>query len=772
MHQSPDSFDTRVRRALGVAVVFLAVVAGLPVGLWSADAALEFTSPVREGGQLRLRWTGGAGPFQLEESGSPGGPWVARGGPTAEFSAVVPMEHGERYFRVAGAGGLSPEEASMRATLVAIDDFAATVPTADRAVWRSRMLAFLKARSDINEAGESPDGLWAITNDGIPLAFWNNRNPDPPGGDAVPGVNGRSGSETPGASPARLAATVGEGFTLATPRLGRLLRRHHYTTTEDTASLESLKGTRNESLFFINTHGGLGPRPQFSEDGQPVRGPDGKIKYDLTYALWSGTAIDPRKTDFGYSHNEFVSELRAGRLALVLAVASYATGTGGLQSERREWRFGITDAWVRHYLRFPERQHTSIWLAACRSGSADAAALRSAFRSAGAEMVSSWTEAVTGEGIVSATPFLFDRLLGANEIQPPATPQRPFSYPDVWTELRARGLHRHPTANPGANEPATSDIIYEGATGEGTFGLFAPSLAYVLVDEGTDRLHLIGLFGNPPEEERKILIGGVECQNGAEWTPRRIICPLPQDGPGSHGDVQVVVRGRRSNVRQLSRWTLTGEYRYTEFGSPFGIDGTMKFIFRADIGEYRKVPGNVFIRPTRYAYPGARSEIILRGYGTETEDCGEGEVSTTTWSGRGPYPALTPGKPPGAPWHTIAGLVLNTIDNQAGLGIAFGALDPTDGPVKYTYTPCDGPPFVMAIPPVPPGSLEDEQLLKLSTEETLPDGTDIAGVLPGKTFPLSPGGVLAAATMENEPEASFTWSATAPESPPDPEAAR
>ena len=749
-----------------------ALLAGLLALRQPAGGALEFAPPVREGGQLRLQWSGGAGPFQLEEAPSPGGPWIPRGAPTGDFSAVVPIEQGERYFRVAGAGTISAGEASLRATLIAIDDFSATVPRDDRAAWRAQMLAFLKARPDINDAGETPDGIWAITEDGVPLAFWNNRRADPPGEDDVPGVNGRSGTETPGKSPARLAVTVGAGFTYATPRLGRLLRGHGFATTEDGATLDSLKGTRPEPVFFLNTHGGVCYMPLYTSAGEPVRSPDRKISYATTYGLWTGTKIDPRKTDFGYSHDEFVAELKAGRLALVQAAASYTLGTGGFQSEVREWRFCITDKWIKQYMRFPADNHASVWLAVCRSGSADAAPIRDAFRSVGAEMVSGWTEAVTGEGIVAATSFIYDRLLGANEVLPPATPQRPFDYPNVWDELRARGLHRHPTKNTAPGEPATSDIIYEGATGDGSFGLFAPSLAYVLVDEATKQLHLVGLFGNPPEAERKILVGGVECQNGAEWSPRKITCPLPQDGPGSHGDVQVVVRGRKSNVRQLSRWTILGTYERTEEGTPFRIDGTMKLVFRADIGEYRKVPGNVFIRPTRYAVAAAHSEVILRAQGTETEDCGEGGVSTTTWSGSGPFPVRTIETPPDQPWHTIAALVLNTIDNQGGLGVAFGTFDPTQGPLKFTYTPCDGPPFEFALPPVPPGSVEDQQIIKSSTEATLPDGSDIELVLPGKSFPLGAAGVIPADTMRNDLEASLTWSAVSPESPPDPDAAR
>ena len=76
------------------------------------------------------------------------------------------------------------------------------------------------------------------------------------------------------------------------------------------------------------------------------------------------------------------------------------------------------------------------------------------------------------------------------------------------------------------------------------------------------------------------------------------------------------------------------------------------------------------------------------------------------------------------------------------------------------------------ISPVPPGSPEDPQQFKSSTEATLPDGSEIEFFLPGKTFPFGSNWVIPGGTMANELSASFTWSAASPEFPPDPAAAR
>ena len=71
----------------------------------------------------------------------------------------------------------------MRATLAAVSEFVSAVPRENRIEWTTQILSYLKGRADINDAGESTDGVWAITEDGIPLTLWNNRLPDPAGED-------------------------------------------------------------------------------------------------------------------------------------------------------------------------------------------------------------------------------------------------------------------------------------------------------------------------------------------------------------------------------------------------------------------------------------------------------------------------------------------------------------------------------------------------------------------------------------------------------------
>ncbi len=449
-----------------------------------------------------------------------------------------------------------------------------------------------------------------------------------------------------------------------------------------------------------------------------------------------------------------------------MAPASYTNDAAGNLGPVTEWHFAITDKWVRTYMSYPTDNHASIWLAACRGGSAAATPLRDAFRAVGAEMVSGWTSNVKGEAVLAATSFLFDRLLGANKVVPPATPQRAFDYENCWTELRSRGLHRHPATDEDGNA-TTTDIIYEGTSGDDTFGTFAPSIAYVLVSEITDRIHLVGLFGNPPAGEQQVLVGGIPAHIES-WEPRKIVASIPRSGDGAAGDVQVLVRGHRSNVRRISRWTLTGTYKMTEDGSPHVIDGSLTIVFRADIGEYRLVPGNVFVRPTRYAVASQDSEVYLEAKGIVVSDCGLGKSESETWHGSGLFPTYDPT----GPYISVVYLSVDTITHDGGLAFAIGLRDLNAFPLKDTIVTCEGQTYEFPIAPAPPGSPEDPQYFGSPLDERLPDGSAVTFPLPGGPVTFGDDWAIPAGTMSSTLEATWKWNSAAAEFAPDPQMAR
>lgn len=716
-----------------------------------------------------MEWNGGIPPFRLEQATSPAGPWQAVGTASTNTSARVPANQPKQFFRVSSESSSDPTGESIQATLDALAAYIDTVPTTNRPAWQSNLLAFLKARPDINSSGATPDGVWALTKDGIPLAFWNNRRPDPPDPEEQAALLQLAGTETPGKNIARFATTVGAGFTLAAPRLARQLSSNGYSTTSDDGSLPSLRGTRNEAIFFFNTHGGMCQVPRYDANGKAVILPDGTHASDTAYGLWSNKQVNFNKVDPDYSVAEFIAEFRAKRLAIVQAAAFYRQDAqGNFTIPVNQWHYAITEAWIRKYLKYPKENHASIWIAACQSGTAGAASLRSAFQDVGAEMVSGWTQNIDGASVANATSFLFDRLLGANRFVPPATPQRPFDYAKSWTELRSRGLHRYPTFDDNGL-PTTTEIIYQGASGDEAFGLFAPSIEYCLVDEEENKLHLKGLFGKPPAADQQVMIGGTSAAISS-WDYREIICSLAESGPGSAGDVQVIARGHKSNVRRISRWTVHGTYKMTEPPTKHRIDGTLQLVFRADVGEYRKEPGNVFIRPTRYATGARVSDVHMEASGLQTFPCDQTRSEKITWLGSGSLPT----QDPASPGTTIAILGLDTAANIGTLGIAFGIRDVDNFPLKVKVEPCDSGAMTFTLAPGPTGPVNVSEPLMFGwpLEETYPDGSRILFPLPGGSFFFGSDWAVNSGNAQSELNSGMEWTAAAAEFPPDPQAAR
>ena len=751
-----------------ICACLLAFSATFPAAAANSEV-LRLKVPAREGKEIRLEWSGGTAPFLLEQSPSATGPWQTVGAATTNSSARLPATQPKQFFRVSSSSSADPTGAAIQATLDALAAYVNTVPATNRQAWQTNILAFLKSRPDIDSADATPDGIWALTKDGIPLAFWNNRRPDPPDPEEQAALIQLAGTETPGKNLARFATTVGAGFTLAAPRLARQLASNGYLTTSDDGSLTSLRGTRNEAVFFFNTHGGLFRVPRFNANGQAQILPDGTHASDPAYGLWTNKQVDFNKVDPDFSMAEFIQEFRAKRLGIIQAAAFYRPDAqGNLTVPVNQWRFGITDAWIRNYLKFPKENHASIWLAACQSGTPAAASLRSAFQEVGAEMVSSWTQNIDGAAVHNATAFLFDRLLGANQFIPPATPQRPFDYEKSWTELRSRGLQRYPTFDDNGNA-TTTEMVYQGASGDEAFGVFAPSIEYCLIEEGENKVYLKGLFGKPPQADQQVLIGGTSASI-TSWDYREIVCALAESGSGSAGEVQVIARGHKSNIRRISRWTVHGTYKMTELETPHEINGNLKLVFRADVGEYRKEPGNVFIRPTRYAAGARMSDVQLKATGVKTSPCDQTTSEKITWFGSGSLPT----QDPTSPGSTIAILALDTAANLGSLGVAFGIRDVDNFPLHIKVEPCDSGALTFTLGPGPTGPVEIPEPLMFgwSLEQTYPDGSRILFPLPGGSFFFGSDWAVNSGNAQSEVNSGMEWSAAAAEFPPDPQAAR
>lgn len=227
----------------------------------------------------------------------------------------------------------------------------------------------------------------------------------------------------------------------------------------------------------------------------------------------------------------------------------------------------------------------------------------------------------------------------------------------------------------------------------------APWLAYVLINEWDDRAVLRGVFVDPPGDMPTVMIGGLEAAI-VTWNKSEIVCDhLPPSGPGAAGDVFVLVGGRKSNVRQITEWTIAMRYKFTlESLAGLKIEGPIYLRFRADVAEYRDTPQGPLRKPTRGAVATQDSEASLTASG-EVQTDGDCLVS---WQGQADFVSIAAG--PNLPRQLAACFKVDAGTRTGAIGLAFGAVPPAPfvmvvrcpgsgdltGEIAVTFGPLDG----------------------------------------------------------------------------------
>ena len=594
-------------------------------------------------------------------------------------------------------------------------------------------LAFVRARPEFIDSDIDEDGVWAIFVDAVPLMLLFNRDPDPVPLNRLLPREQRASTEVPDSTSARLINTLGPVFADLTPRYEPLLSANGYATIVDPGSVESLRAFNNDGVYiFVGAHAGRARIPVLNASGNFISIASGQVRTRPEFGVWTST-VATRATAGPY-----MDDIAAGRLGIGMAL--HGNGQPGNRDFVRHWWF--TAAFVDTYMNFGT--DSLVWFNACQSHNALSANFVQACINAGAGLYVGWNRRTNGPDCLATGTFVLDRLIGSNTTSPlEVPPQRPFDYVEVWQDMAAQGL--------------PSGLIY---TAGGKFGLLAPTIAYVLINEFDDEAHLYGIFGNVASNEREVRIGGVPV-TVKSWAPDKVVCKLPQSGAGSSGDVEVQVRGHKSNVRQITQWRFDVAYDWspTEL-PPLSTAGILSLIFRADVGHYRDHPGVPPLEPVRWAVAKKTSEGNLGAAGTAVEPGG----CTNTWSGTAQF---LPGGFGNSPDLIVVARMKIDTDNQTGaLGISLGGVAP---PFSWTVT-CPGDPPVTVPFMVSIGLLEG--LRSFSTPEpSIPPIT-----LPAFGLPFAADYTVPAhhfIDLSFSPlKIDITWAAVTPTAPPDREAAQ
>ncbi|MDX2197547.1 MAG: hypothetical protein SF069_01090 [Phycisphaerae bacterium] len=524
-----------------------------------------------------------------------------------------------------GSGGgvldgaeLSP--AARSSVISAVEEFLPTLSPEDVEGSRTALVAMLKAKSDIVDAGANDDGsVWAIFSDGLPLLVaLNNPVPDPDPAtllsrDAVRspssagvgtlrsmGITGhadkvRSRTQADGAAanksvPDSKSVYLFNGFG-DSPEVRSHLNNlsgwfsdHGYqdaTPTRD-ATIEALQQVKDAGVFYINGHGGIGYlRLRFGD----------RVSNEPIFGL--GT-LSERARD-GSTDARYRDLLRDQQLGFLI-VPRTLFGV--------PLRFGPT-AWSRYFVtaQFVARNWTFspgswVYLDVCHG---DDRFFKDACREVGGGLFFSWDLTVRNSDTLETAQYLFSRTLGVNEffsgarVVAESPPQRAFNLSAVLIDMASR-RRRNPAALPGIantllessslnNTPTrpTAELLFENLQGVQE-AILVPTIRSMGVDDREGRLSMIGSFG---AERGTVSVGGQDA-SVSDWNPFAVTCSVPA---GAAGPVVVTVKERSSHPRQLTRWagtitsTLSGPMNTTD-------TCTLRVEFRGDVQSSRAVPGD------------------------------------------------------------------------------------------------------------------------------------------------------------------------------------
>jgi hypothetical protein len=508
-------------------------------------------------------------------------------------------------------GASSTPEGRRKATLDAIGAKLTSLRGRDRRAAVEDLVQFLRAQPGVAEAGISADAcVWGRFDDGVNLIVFNNLAAPPPGaGRAAAPASPAGGFARPGMRPdapdveeytdkvggdptelpsSDTALIAGDWFYPKSDfaingEIAALLKSHGYKTFVFEPTVEALRSVAGPGIFLLHTHGGY------------ITALDGTRHFNLLTSTPYSTEKDQEFKELGWSTGaEPQVTIGVFKMPVMLKEAD------GVITEKDVQYFAITSHWVRKQgWRFAE--NSLVFINGCESDSDFAAACLDA----GAGLYAGWTRKTYAYDAVAAERYLLDRLLGANtkgeRYRPEEPPQRPFDYRALMWDIyqRKSSIGIRPTVKEGQTQ-----LAFSPGRGNPTFGLLAPSIRFLEVDEAERELILQGIFGADPRsrrEECEVVVGEQAQSPGSpkvtgkslrikQWEATRIVCDLPEKGEGSAGDVQVRVRQHRSNVRQLTGWE--GEIKY-EADGPGDLAMQMLYHvrFRADVGTYRDTLG-------------------------------------------------------------------------------------------------------------------------------------------------------------------------------------
>jgi len=442
-----------------------------------------------------------------------------------------------------------------------------------------KMGAWLAAHPAFEAAGADEMAAWGSFHDGR-LAIFDNVD---------------SGSTTPAQLPLRNGAerapTVPGAHGVASGTTGNRVMSHNGIPASKTVCLYSSAGDAGwhdelETLFALNNENG--PRFNYTIWKVADAGVEDYKGLPATCGVFAldshGTVVKDQLDNeiYGvYTKTVPDRELEAKyRTMLDSRQLAYYT-----RLDIPRTTYAITSRFVDQYWRFPS--NSLVWANICRGASDVAGPFQAAVLNKGASVYASWTLRSFDDIGQQTAVYFFDRMLGANHYGgklEESPDQRPFPWNTFAADMKRKGLGEYPDDK---YAPFVSKLLIDGSGG-GFFGLLAPSIAYVAVDDAKDELIIVGTFD--PTNTIEVTLAG-KTRTVTRKGTTEIRASIPKFGPDSAGEVVVRANGNESNHAWLTAWKGKVTYGITGPSGVLQQTWTIQLNLRGDLRNYRTEPG-------------------------------------------------------------------------------------------------------------------------------------------------------------------------------------
>jgi hypothetical protein len=463
----------------------------------------------------------------------------------------------------------------------------ASLPVSGDPIAQSVQIAtYMKTQPNVSRAVANQGCVTVTMTDGSHFGVICNRQPtESQVRSASLPADSRAALELPGSRDAIIMNPLGEGFFDISDRLLNMVNKAGYTGRKLSPTLETLKALGSAGIVYYESHGG-------TMNGQ--------------YCVWTASSVPA----LSLLYSKELSDMEAA--GEIIAVSSTVSGDPTTGDHVTDTRWAITPLFVQKYWTGLDA-NSLVMIDACHSADTT--------MSLAAQKVCSyyigWTDLINSGG---PQVFLFDRLLGQNSYLPESPNQRPFNLNPIISDMHSRGLDTNGTTS------LSRLSVTPGL--KGNFGLLAPTIESMFVNEKNKTLIIDGEFGNDPGQANGQVYVGGQLMGSRSWTENEItVNNLPVSGAGASGDVYVVVRQHKSNVVQLTEWKGDLTFTYTGKGT-LHVTGPITIHFRADVHDYREAPHVAPTKPvsTFDAAPDSKASWTAGGSGTINR-------ATTTLSG-------------------------------------------------------------------------------------------------------------------------------------------